>query len=43
VRHPVDLNDQFAIERYEIDDIPIDRMLATELPPRQPTIAKRLL
>jgi hypothetical protein len=38
----VNLDDQLAVERYEIDHVPVDRMLATKFPSRQPPIAQRL-
>jgi hypothetical protein len=42
VRHAIDLDDQFSIKRYEIDNVPINRMLATKFPVRQLSITERL-
>lgn len=37
--HAVDLNDQLAVKCNEVDNVPVDRMLAPELPSQQPAIA----
>ena len=42
MRYAVDFDDQFSVERHEIDDVPIDRMLAAKFPARQSPIAQRL-
>ncbi len=34
----IDLDDQLAVKRDEIDDIPVDRVLASEFPACQPAI-----
>ncbi len=41
VRRAVDLYDQPAVERDEIDDVSVDRMLATKFPAFEPSIPKR--
>jgi len=38
----VNLDNQFSIQRYEVHDVPVDGVLATEFPPRQTSIAQRL-
>jgi hypothetical protein len=42
MRHPVDFNNQLAIDRNEIDNEAINRMLPAKLPVRQPAISQRL-
>src|SRR6266849_8673858 len=42
MRHSIDFNNQFAIDRNKIDNKPVDRMLPAELPMRQPAISQRL-
>jgi hypothetical protein len=39
VRYAVDLDYQLAVECYEIDYVPVDRVLATKFPSRQLPIA----
>jgi hypothetical protein len=39
VRYAIDLDDEFSIQRHEVKDVSIDRMLAAEFPSRQPPIA----
>ena len=39
MRYAVDLDYRLSVERFEIDDVPVDWMLATEFPPRQSPIA----
>jgi hypothetical protein len=42
VRHAVNLDDQFSIQGHEINDVPVDRMLAAKFSPCQPPITQRL-
>ena len=42
MRHSIDFNNQFAVDRNKIDNKPVDRMLPAELPMRQPAISQRL-
>jgi hypothetical protein len=42
MRHPIDFNNQLAIDRNEIDDKAVDRMLSAKFSTRQPPISQRL-
>jgi len=42
VRDAINFDDQFSVDRYEIHDVSIDRMLVAKFPARQPPIAQRL-
>jgi hypothetical protein len=39
---PIDFDDEPRIQAYEIDDVPVDRMLASELPMRQLPVSEGL-
>ncbi|MGX1286825.1 hypothetical protein AB7M50_005950 [Bradyrhizobium elkanii] len=42
MRHAIDFNDQLAVKRNEINNVPVNRVLATKLPPRQSSVAQCL-
>ncbi len=42
MRYAVNFDDQFSIQRHEINDVSVDRMLAAKFPPRQPPVTQRL-